>query len=247
MQARALGSVQHDLGIASIGDGYLVRTDGIAVGVIDATPPDLRLYDEDAIAALMASITDVLLRSSDRCHWHTIALPVDITPLLETLRTAHQNAPDFHSYAILGSMIDWIDHAWSVLTHVRAIRWLITMPTTLPEQPPAGTWGELTPEAIIGHPISVEGNPREEALLRAQRMLNQLAAIGIEPQPRLASAATIRALVRIALDPIAHEHTPVRWNQPEPRIIITADPALSKRGGQLGAPISSLPMSRRMS
>ncbi len=202
---RHTGSVQDTLGSITIGDGYLLRSDRIAVALIELTPPDLRLYDTDSLARLLGMYSDVLRACPDRCSLATFALPLTITPLIQTLGTAQQRAPDFQSYAILGALTDWLSHAWSSLIHLRAVRWIVAVPSIAPESPPPGTWGELLPAEIVGQTTRLDGDPIEEALSRARRLLSQFTVLGMEPPPRLLRAAEIRALLRNALDPVAGE------------------------------------------
>lgn len=202
---RQIGSVQDALGALTIGDGYLLRSDRVAVALIELTPPDLRLHDTDSLTRLLAMYCDVLGVCPDRCSLATFALPLTIAPLIQTLGDAQQRAPDFQSYAILGALTDWLAHAWSSLMHLRAVRWIVTVPSIAPEMPPSGTWGELLPAEIVGQTTRLAGDPVEEALTRARRLLSQFAALGMEPPPRLLRADEIRALLRMALDPVAGE------------------------------------------
>jgi hypothetical protein len=202
---RATGSVQDALGPVIIGDGYVLRADRVAVALIELTPPDLRLYDTDSLTRLLGLYTDVLRACPDRCSLLTYAVPLDITPLIQTLGGAQQRAPDFQSYAILGALTDWLSLAWSSLIHLRAVRWVVAVPSLAPEVPPPGTWGELLPAAIVGQTVRLDGDPVEEALARARRLLSQFALLGMEPPPRLLSAPELRALLKGSLDPVAAE------------------------------------------
>jgi hypothetical protein len=202
---RQTGSVQDALGALTIGDGYVLRSDRVAVALIELTPPDLRLYDTDSLTRLLDMYREVLRACPDRCSLATFALPLTITPLIQTLGGAHQRAPDFQSYTILGALTDWLTHAWSALMHLRTVRWVVTVPSVAPETPPSGTWGELLPAEIVGQTTRLSGDPVEEALTRARRLLNQFAVLGMEPPPRLLHADEIRALLRLALDPVAGE------------------------------------------
>jgi hypothetical protein len=193
------------MGSITIGEGYLLRADGVAVALIDLTPPDLRLHDASSLARLLDAYTHVLCTCPDRCSLLTMAVPLDITPLIQTLGGAQQRAPDFQSYAILGALTDWLTHAWASLMHLRAVRWIVTVPSIAPELPPSGTWGELLPAEIVGQTTRLAGDPVEEALSRARRLLSQFAALGMEPPPRLLRPDEIRALLRVALDPVAGE------------------------------------------
>lgn len=204
-RSRALSSVQDALGNITIGEGYLLRADGVAVALIDLTPPDLRLYDAESLAHLLDAYTNILHTCPDRCSLLTVAVPLDINPLIHTLDQAQQRAPDFRSYTVLGALTDWMGHAWTTLAHLRTVRWIVAVPSVAPETPPSGTWGELLPAAIVGQATRLNGDPVAEALNRAQRLLGQFATLGIEPAPRLLPSAAIRHLLRAALDPVAAE------------------------------------------
>jgi hypothetical protein len=227
LRSRHTGSVQEAIGVTSIGDGYLLRSDRVAVALIELTPPDLRLYDTDSLLRLLGMYRDVLRACPDRCSLATFALPLDITPLIAQLGHAQQRAPDFQSYALLGALSDWLGHAWSSLLHLRAVRWIVSLPSIAPESPPPGTWGELLPAAIAGQTSRLEGDPVDEALSRARRLLGQFALLGIEPPPRLLRADEIRALLRDTLDPIAGESSG-RRSLPTARTVQVAaeDPTL---------------------
>lgn len=220
-------SVHDELGIAAVGDGYVLRRDGVATALVTLTPPDLRLYDADSLQWLLDAYTEVLRAIPDRMSLITLSLPLDVSPLIHTLDTAQQRAPDMHSYAILGALSDWLRHAWSTLLHLRTVQWLIAVPSVAPETPPAGTWGEIQPAHIAGTITKLPGDPIEEALLRARRIIGQLATLGIEPGPRLLTADEIRHVLRIAMDPIAHERLPLRGrvHAPRPLQVGTTDEA----------------------
>lgn len=204
-RAHPLASAQEALGNLTIGEGYLLRADGVAVALIDLTPPDLRLHDAASLERLLEHYAQVLQACPDRCSLLTTAVPLDISPLLQTLTQAQTRAPDIGSYTILSALTDWLHLAWSGLVHMRTVRWMVAVPSVAPEVPPAGTWGELLPTTIVGQTIRLTGDPVTEALTRARRLLGQFATLGIEPVPSLLPAAAIRLLLRAALDPIAAE------------------------------------------
>ena len=66
-RTRPAASVQEALGSITIGEGYLLRADGVAVALIDLTPPDLRLHDASSLARLLDAYTHVLCTCPDRC------------------------------------------------------------------------------------------------------------------------------------------------------------------------------------
>lgn len=202
---RTTASVQEALGAITIGEGHLLRADGVAVGLIDLTPPDLRLHDADSLDRLLAAYTHALCTCPDRCSLLTMAVPLDSTPLIRALTAAQQRAPDIRSYTILGALSDSLRSTWAALAPLRTVRWIVAVPSVAPEVPPAGTWGELLPGAIVGQLTRLPGDPVSTALTRARRLLGQLATLGIEPAPTLLPAAAIRLLVQAALDPIASE------------------------------------------
>jgi hypothetical protein len=200
---RPTASVQEALGSLTIGAGYVLRADGVAVALLDLTPPDLRLHDADSLARLLDAYTHVLATCPDRCSLLTMAVPLDSSPLIQTLSAAQQRAPDFQSYTILGALTDSLQHTWAALVPIRTVRWVVTVPSVAPEVPPSGMWGELLPTAIVGQVSRLPGDPVTEALTRARRLLGQLAMLGVEPAPTLLSAGAIRLLLRTALDPVA--------------------------------------------
>ncbi len=225
VRPRHHASLQEALGLLAIGDGYLLRSDRVAVALFEVTPPDLRLLDGDSLAQLLERITEILRTCSDRSSLATFAVPLSIAPLIQRLRTTQQCAPDFQSYAILGALSDWLTHAWSSLHHLRAVRWIIAVPSLAPEHPPSGPWGALVPSAIAEQTLRLDGDPIEEALTRARRLCNQFAGLGLEPPPQLLRADEIRALLRMALDPIAAEHQQYRsFVAPRPLHVVAGSP-----------------------
>jgi hypothetical protein len=193
------------MGSLTIGDGYVLRSDGVAVALITLTPPDLRLFDAASLERLLEQYTDVLRACPDRCSLLTTAVPLDISPLVQRLAQALDRAPDLHSYTVLSAMTDWLQLTWSSLVHLRTVRWLVAVPSVAPEVPPSGMWGELLPVAIVGQTVRLSGDPVTEALARARRLVGQLATLGIEPVPTLLPAGAIRQLLRAAFDPVAAE------------------------------------------
>jgi hypothetical protein len=83
------------------------------------------------------------------------------------------------------------------------VRWVLAVPSVAPDLPPRGTWGALAPEQIAPRPAPLPGDPVANALGRARRLAGALAALEIEPPPRLLRAHEIRVLLRLALDPVA--------------------------------------------
>lgn len=207
---RSRASVQDALGNITVGEGYLVRDDGVAVALLNLAPPDLRLYDADSLAQLLETYTQILHACPDRCFLLTCAVPLDIHPLVHTLTQALDLALDVRSYTVLGALSDWLQQAWGGLLHLRSVRWLLAVPSVAPETPPSGTWGELLPAAIVGQLNHLKGDPVTEALSRAHRLLRQFTTLGIEPGPTLLSAGEIRHLLRASLDPVAAEGLPQR-------------------------------------
>jgi hypothetical protein len=82
------------------------------------------------------------------------------------------------------------------------------VPSVRPEEPPPGTWGELYPSSIAGRSIPLPGDPIAEALGRTRRIASALAALGVEPPPRLLSAPEIAELEWSSLDPIGAQLAP---------------------------------------
>jgi hypothetical protein len=195
-------SVQDALAIAAIGDGYVLRNDGIAVGLAEITPPDLRLHDDTSLAMLLDNYETVLRSSGERSMLCTYAVPADIRPLLVILATAQGRASDFVSWTVLTALTDVLTGARRALARIPTVRWVLAVPSVAPEIPPRGTWGELYPSAIVGKTTRLQGDPVTEALARTRRLASALAALGTEPPPQLLSAQAIRALLFQALDPI---------------------------------------------
>ncbi|WP_129676011.1 hypothetical protein [Candidatus Chloroploca sp. Khr17] len=226
-RSRPPGSVQEALGALTIGEGYLVRGDGVAVALIDLTPPDLRLHDATSLARLLEAATHVFSTCPDRCSLLTMAVPLDYAPLIQTLTAAQQRAPDFRSYAILGALTDALQHAWAALGQLRTVRWVIAVPSVAPETPPSGMWGELRPAALVGQVTRLPGDPVTEALTRARRLAGQFATLGLEPAPTLMSAPAIRRMLRAALDPVAAESQQALTAVAAPRPLQVVAPEVS--------------------
>jgi len=210
-------SVQDLIGVAAVGDGYVLRTDGIAVGVAELTPPDLRLYDEAALAALLAAYEQVLRSSGERLHLHTYAVAPDLRPLLATIATALDRARDYTSYQTLRTMQAQFDTALRAQATLPTVRWILTVPSIKPEEPPPGMWSELSPAVLAGQLAPLPGDPITAALTRTRRIVGALTALGIEPPARLLSAAEISALGWASLDPISAQLAPRTFTEPTPR------------------------------
>ena len=195
-------SVQDAVGIAAIGDGYLLRDDGIAVGLAELTPPDLHMHDETSLQIFLNDYTTLLRSSGDRMLLYTYAVAPDLRPILKTLAGAIARAPDELSFAVLRALSDFLEGTQRAMIATPTVRWILAIPTVVPETPPRGTWGELQPAALIGQTVPLPGDPVEEALGRIRRAVGQFAELGMEPRPRLLSAAEIRVLMALALDPV---------------------------------------------
>jgi len=219
MNRGSYGSVQDELDDMIIGDGYVLRTDGIAVALLEMTPPDVRMYEEDEFAQMISSYTAVLRTSTDRCMIQTYAVPLDVKPLINRLTVAQEAATDLVSYMILGAQRDWLQEAWTTMWDLRTIRWIISVPSVAPEQPPRGTWGELYPEQIVGRTTRISGDPVEGAMNRARRLRNSLGALGIEPGPQHMKAGAIRRLLQATLDPVWFDANPSAGSVAEPRAL----------------------------
>jgi hypothetical protein len=215
-------SVQDLIGVAAVGDGYVLRTDGIAVGVAELTPPDLRLFDADALTTLLAAYEQVLRSSSERIHLHTYAVAPDPRPLLATIAAALDQAPDETSYRTLRIMQVMLDTTVRAQASLPTVRWILTVPSVKPEEPPPGVWGELSPAALTGQVMPLPGAPVTAVLTRTRRIMGALAALGIEPPPRLLSAAEISSLGWASLDPIGAQLAPCIFAEPTPRPLQSA-------------------------
>ncbi len=215
----AHATVQDLIGIAAVGDGYVLRTDGVAVGVAELTPPDLRLYDATALETLLSAYEQVLRQSGERMHLHTYAVTSDLRPLLSTIAEAHDRARDFTSYQTLRTLQAMLDTALRAQAALPTVRWILTVPSLKPEEPPVGTWGELYPSAILGQLAPLPGDPVTEILSRTRRLVGALTTLGVEPPPRLLSAAEIHALGWASLDPISAQLAPRTFAEPTPRAL----------------------------
>ena len=207
--ARFTETVQDALGIAAIGEGYVLRDNGIAVGLAELTPPDLRMHDEQTLALLLDAYESVLRSSGERMMLCSYAVPSDIRPLLATLAAAERRASDFVSYAVFEALTTSLTGAQRALATLPTVRWILCVPSVAPELPPRGSWGELFPAAIVGTQERLNGDPIGEALGRTRRLVGALAALSTEPPPRLLSANEITALLALALDPIRAQTQPM--------------------------------------
>lgn len=212
----AVSSVQDVIGVAEVGDGYVLRTDGIAVGVAELSPPDLRLYDETTLDALLSAYAQVL-RGGERMHLHTYVVAPDSRPLLAAIGSAHTRAPDFMSYQILRTLQTMVETGLRAQSAIPTLRWIVTVPSLKPELPPAGTWGELSPSALLGQNEPLPGDPVAEVLTRTRRLISAFGALGIDPPPRLLRAAEISELGWASLDPISAQLAPRVFAEAAPR------------------------------
>jgi|GEM_PF-5999662 len=219
MSRGSYGSVQDELDDITIGDGYVLRNDGIAVALLEMTPPDVRMYEEEEFQQILTSYTRVLRTSTDRCMIQTYAVPLDVKPLINRLTVAQDSVPDVLSYMILGAQRDWLQEAWATMWDLRTIRWIISVPSVAPEQAPKGTWGELYPAQIVGRMTRMSGDPVEGALKRARRLRTSLSALGIEPGPQQMPAGAIRRLLQATLDPVWFDANPSAGTLAEPRAL----------------------------
>jgi hypothetical protein len=202
-------TLQDALGVAAIGDGYVLRDDGVAVGLAEVTPPDLRLHDEHSLALLLDAYESILRSSGERMMLCSYAVPSDIRPLLATLAAAERRAADFVSYAVFEALTTSLMGALRALATLPTVRWILAVPSVAPEIPPRGAWGELFPAAIVGTRDRFSGDPIAEALARTRRLVGALVALGTEPPPRLLAAHEIVAVLALALDPIGTQTHPL--------------------------------------
>jgi hypothetical protein len=215
-----LTTVQDLIGITAVGDGYVLRSDGIAVGLAELTPPDLRLYDERALATLLSAYEHMLRAGGERLHLHTYAVAPDPRPLLATVAAALEAAPDYTSYSTLRTLQAVLGSALRAQAALPTVRWIVAVPSVKPEAPPAGMWSELSPSSLAGTPEPLMGDPIAEALTRTRRIVGALAALGVEPPPRLLNAAAISALGWASLDPISAQLAPRAFTEPTPRPLL---------------------------
>jgi hypothetical protein len=176
-----VGDVTAAIGVARIGDGYVLRTDGVAVGLAELTPPDMRLLDDAALAALLAQYTAALARMPDRFLLYTYATPPDMRPLLARMRAAAAAAPDLTGHLVLETLALTVERLAQAAAHTPVVRWILA--------PPAP-------------PRALPGDAPADALRRIQRLIGMFAALGVEPPPRRLRAGDIRDLLRMGFDPI---------------------------------------------
>lgn len=218
-RGRPAESIQRALGIARIGAGYVLRTDGTAVGLIELTPPDLRLYDAAAQTQLLVQYAGVLRSVGERCMIQTYATPADLRPLLHAMQTARDAAPDPTSYAILAALLGTAHNLLQTAANMPQVRWILSVVSDAPEAPPRGTWGELDPAHVRGTRVpSTSADPVADVLRSARRIASALGALGLEPPPTVMDADATWQLIAYTLDPVrvsAHATTP-QLNQTRP-------------------------------
>ena len=193
------GDVTAAIGVARIGDGYVLRTDGVAVGLAELTPPDMRLLDDAALAALLAQYTAALARMPDRFLLYTYATPPDMRPLLARMRAAAAAAPDVTGHLVLEALALTVERLAQAAAHTPMVRWILAAPTEAPDDAAPGMWSDLAPPPPA-RPLP--GDAPAEAVRRIQRLIGMFAALGVEPPPRRLRAGEIRDLLRMGLDPI---------------------------------------------
>jgi len=199
MSGGRVGDVTAAIGVARIGDGYVLRTDGVAVGLAELTPPDMRLLDDAALAALLAQYTAALARMPDRFLLYTYAMPPDMRPLLARMRAAAAAAPDVTGHMVLESLALTVERLAQAAAHTPMVRWILAAPTEVPDDAAPGVWSDLAPPPPA-RPLP--GDAPAAALRRIQRLIGMFAALGVEPPPRRLRAGEIRDLLRMGLDPI---------------------------------------------
>lgn len=188
------------IGVAQIGEGYLLRTDGVAVGLAELTPPDLRLLDDRACSALLARYAAILQASQERFLLYTYAVPPGIRPVVQRMRAAAAAAPDVTGYLVLETLGLAVEQMAQAAAQNPMVRWILAVPTEEPDLTMPGLWSDLAPAPPPPRPQAGAG--ARDAVQRVQRLLSALSTLEIEPPPRLLSAGDIRDLVRLGFDPI---------------------------------------------
>lgn len=188
------------IGVAQIGEGYLLRTDGVAVGLAELTPPDLRLLDDRACSALLARYAAILQASQERFLLYTYAVPPGIRPVVQRMRAAAAAAPDVTGYLVLETLGLAVEQMAQAAAQNPMVRWILAVPTEEPDLTMPGLWSDLAPAPPPPRPQAGAG--ARDAVQRVQRLLGALSTLEIEPPPRLLSAGDIRDLVRLGFDPI---------------------------------------------
>lgn len=202
---------QEALGLQAVGAGYLLRSDGVAVALLELTPPDADLLAAEALAQLLAAYTRMLAAATDRLHLLTVTVPPDPRHLLARWAQARAAAPDYPSFTILDGMYDLLQIASQAATVPPVVRWIAAYPSLAPERPPRGTWGELHRREIVGPRVRRQEPAAAiaQALQAAQRGLGMWQALGLEPAPRLLGADAIVQLLALTLDPVRTLSRPV--------------------------------------
>lgn len=188
------------IGVAQIGEGYLLRTDGVAVGLAELTPPDLRLLDDRACSTLLARYAAILQASQERFLLYTYAVPPGIRPVVQRMRAAAAAAPDVTGYLVLETLGLAVEQMAQAAAQNPMVRWILAVPTEEPDLTMPGLWSDLVPAAPPPRPQAGAG--ARDAVQRVQRLLGALSTLEVEPPPRLLSAGDIRDLVRLGFDPI---------------------------------------------
>jgi hypothetical protein len=201
MQRRQHGRLADEIGIVTIADGYVVRRDGHATGLIEVTPPDMRVHDAAALERMIAEYEQVLMTLTCRITWYTLSAPPDVQPVVAALRAAQQRAPDMTSYLVLGALADDTQQA-AAATTIRLVRWIVAVSTEPPEEPPHGLWADLNPlPPPIRGPKEAVGPQIEGLVQRAAALLRLFG----DHTVRILDRAAIRALLTVMFDPIAWE------------------------------------------
>lgn len=222
--AQSRGRTQDELGIATIGDGYLCTTAGVALGLAELPPPDLALFDTTALQTWLTTYRQVLMTIPERIQLYTYTMAVDQRPWLRHLTTTQTQVPDQTSFVVLDDLCLALQQTMTRGTTQPVMRWILAVSTAQPLAPPAHWWGELDLRSLLGTTRRWPGDPVTEARTRTQRMLGTLLRLGHDPAPRLLTATEIRSLLGHALDPIGAQAHPVTIPDSAVRPLQRADP-----------------------
>jgi hypothetical protein len=234
-----VGDVTAAIGVARIGDGYVLRTDGVAVGLAELTPPDMRLLDDAALAALLAQYTAALARMPDRFLLYTYATPPDMRPLLARMRAAAAAAPDLTGHLVLETLALTVERLAQAAAHTPVVRWILAAPTEAPDDAAPGMWSDLAPPPP---PRALPGDAPADALRRIRRLIGMFAALGVEPPPRRLRAGDIRDLLRMGFDPIgAYAGAPAIADGPALPFDLAPDALPPDAGGEAPPRVGEVP------
>ncbi|NJO81695.1 MAG: hypothetical protein HC828_02275 [Blastochloris sp.] len=195
-------TVADRIGLAAIHDGYVVRRDGVVIGLAELTPPDPALLGETELAQVLTAYQQILQTTPERMGLHTYTIRPDVQRVLDDLHQAQETAPDVLSFTVLAEVQAMLTTAYATSTQRPVVRWILSVPSLAPAVPPAKLWDELHPQYTLGTATPFRGDAVTEVMRRTGRLVTELAALGLTPPPRVLDADAIIALLGQALDPV---------------------------------------------